>query len=128
MTHWAERYLGEPYIEGENDCATLAARVQLEVFGRHIALPAERMSDYRGWSRQIQAHKDDYADPVEHPAEGDAVLMVGRGRLNHIGIYCELGEVPHVLHAMKSAGQVVLHRIRDLDRYGLAVEGYYRWR
>jgi len=126
--HWAEHYVGEPYIEGGNDCAALAARVQQEVFGRRIALPVERMSDYRGWSRQIEMHRDDYADPVDAPAEGDAVLMVGRGRLNHIGTYCELNGAPCVLHAMKSAGQVVLHPIRDLGRYGLEVEGYYRWR
>ncbi len=127
MTHWAERYVGEPYIEGENDCAALAARVQFEVFGRRIGLPTERLSDHRGWSRQIEIHRADYAIPTDLPQDGDAVLMIGRGRLNHIGIYAHINGSGYVLHAMKSAGHVVLHRIRDLDRYGLQVEGFYKW-
>jgi len=127
MQHWTEQYVGKPYVEGQNDCASFAARVQAEVFHRAITLPGERAPGMRGQSGQILAHKNDHGIPVEIPMEGDAVLMIGRGRLNHIGVYTVIHGVPYVLHAMKSARQVCLHRIRDLQQQGLAVEGYYQW-
>jgi len=128
MNHWTEHYIGAPYVEGKNDCASFTARVQREWFGREIPLPVDREANYLGWSRQIESHREDYAAPTETPEEGDAVLMIGRGRLNHLGTYCLIGGEQYVLHAMKSAGQVVLHRVRDLPMYGLTVEGFYRWR
>lgn len=128
MTHWSADYVGQRYVPIENDCAALAVRVQREVFGRAIALPSERGAGSLGLSRQIDHLRDDYAIPTERPAEGDAVLMKCNGRLSHVGVYCRIHGVEYVLHAMKNAGQVVLHRIRELDRVNLIVQGYYRWR
>lgn len=125
--HWAQQYVGQPYIEGEHDCAAFAARVQREVFRREIFLPTAR-AGLRGNARMIDTLAADYAVPTTTPRDGDAVLMVSRGRLSHVGIYCLFGNVPYVLHAMKNAGMVVLHRIRDLDNQGLTLEGYYQWR
>lgn len=127
MAHWAEHYVGEPYIDGDNDCASFAERVQAEVFEREIDLPSDRAHGMRGQSRQLTDLKADYGVAVDQPMEGDAVLMIGRGRLNHVGVFCVIGGVPHVLHAMKSARQVCLHRIRDLQQQGLTVGGYYQW-
>ena len=126
--HWSEPYIGMPYVPGDNDCASFAARVVREVFAREIGLPHERSDGVSGWSRQIECAKNDYGIRVNKPEEGDAVLMIGRGRLNHIGVYCVIGGVGYVLHAMLKHGAVALHRIRDLDNVGLAVEGYYRWK
>lgn len=125
--HWTEQYIGQPYIAEVNDCAALAIRVQAEVFARDISDLIERESGLRAQSAQIDALKAAYAQPVTQPVEGDAVLMRARGVLNHIGIYTEIERVPHVLHAMRNAGQVCLHRLRDLAGYGLHIEGYYRW-
>ncbi len=125
--HWSERYVGQPYVPGENDCAELAARVQREVFGREIRLPSERACGLRGLSAQIGAARDDYGAPTDAPEDGDAVLMTGRGRLSHVGVYCLIEDVPWVLHAMKRAGQVVRHRLRELPAQGLTVEGFYKW-
>ena len=126
--HWSARYVGEAYLEGANDCAAFAVRVQYQVFGRDIRLPMARGLGARDWSRQIDALTEEYAVPTETPVDGDAVLMRCRGRLSHIGIYCEIGGVAYVLHAMKNAGQVCLHRLRDLDKQGLWLEGCYRWK
>lgn len=123
--HWSARYVGTSYAAG--DCAELAARVQREVFGREVRLPTERGHGLRDRTRQIEDLKADYAARTETPAEGDGVLMVSRGRIEHIGVYCEIDGMPYVLHAMRNAGQVVLHRLRDLAHQGLVVEGYYRW-
>lgn len=126
--HWSAQYVGLPYVPDEHDCAALAERVQREVFGRDVHLPKERADGLRGLTQQIEALKLDYAERTETPVDGDAVLMVGRGRLDHIGVYCLIGGQPYVLHAMRRVGSVCLHRIRELHELGLTVEGYYRWK
>ena len=125
--HWAQQYVGQPYIEGAHDCAAFAARVQRDVFQREIALPTAR-AGLRGNARMIDTLTADYAVPTATPVDGDAVLMRCRGRLSHVGLYCLFGNTPYVLHAMKNAGMVVLHRLRDLEHQGLILEGFYQWR
>jgi len=126
--HWSAKYIGQPYIEGENDCASFAVKVQREIFERNILLPQNRAANYIGWSKQIDEHKNECATPTTEPVEGDAVLMMGKGRTNHIGIYVNFCNVPYVLHAMHNAGQVCLHRIRELENIGLKLEGFYKWK
>lgn len=126
QSHWSDRYVGLPYSNA--DCAMLAAIVQREVFNRNIALPSARVAGLRGQTRQIEQLKDDYGVLTTEPQEGDAVLLVCRGRLAHVGIYCVIGDVVYVLHAMRNAGHAVRHRLCDLHLVGLTVEGFYRWR
>lgn len=126
--HWSDAYIGREYIPGTMDCAVLAETVSREVFGRDVMLPGERAHGLRGLTAQIEALKDDLAEPVTAPEDGDAVLMIGRGSLDHIGVYCLIDGVPYVLHAMRNAGQVVRHRLRELGGLGLRVEGYYRFK
>lgn len=125
--HWTQQYIGMPYIEGEQDCGEFAARIQREVFRREVRLPTERAAGLRGKSRQIESLLDDYGLVTDAPVDGDAVLMKG-GSLWHIGVYALIGGIPYVLHAMKNAGQVVLHRLRDLENQGLKFEGFYKWK
>jgi hypothetical protein len=125
MRNWPEQYVGRPY--SEHNCAELAVLVQREQFGRHIELPTEMPSFFGHQAKMIDLCKADYARPVESPIEGDAVLMKCRGRFSHVGVYCVIRAQGYVLHALKSSGQVVLHRLRDLERIGLTLEGFYRW-
>ena len=124
--HWSAQYIGLPYAQ--TDCAQLCVKVQQEVFNRVIALPLDRAGGLRGISQQITDLQADFAEPVPMPEEGDAVLMVGRGRINHIGTATFINNQLWVLHAMKNVGQTVLHRITTLESLGLVVEGYYRWK
>ncbi|MCW8923696.1 MAG: hypothetical protein OQK69_08720 [Gammaproteobacteria bacterium] len=124
--HWSAQFVGLPYEQ--LDCAQLCVKVQKEIFNRDIELPADRADGLRGISQQITDLQADYAEPVPLPEEGDAVLMVGRGRLNHIGICCFINNQLWVLHAMKNTGQTVLHRVPTLESLGLRVEGYYQWK
>lgn len=126
--HWAAQYVGEKYIEGENDCASFAVKVQREIFDREITLPQNRAANVRGWSKQINENKSDCATPTKSPVDGDAVLMIGKGRTNHIGVYVYCCNVAYVLHAMLCAKQVCLHRIRDIEQHGLKLEGFYKWK
>lgn len=128
MSHWSEQYIGEPYVEGANDCAALAARVAREQFGRVVALPEERAAGIFGQSAQIKAGAAALVDPVESPDDGDLVLMVAAGRISHVGVFCRIDNVAYVLHAMRNAGAVVLHRLFALKYQGLEIEGFYRWK
>lgn len=126
MRHWAEAYVGLPY--GEFDCAELCIKVCREQFEKVINLPGDRAIGIRGISEQICDLQNDFAISTLTPDEGDAVLMIGRGRLNHIGIACYINEQLYVLHAMRNVGMTVLHNISALPDVGLTVEGYYKWK
>lgn len=124
--HWAESYVGIPY--SECDCAQLCVRVQHQRFKKLLDIPLIRPSGLHEISDMISNLQDDFATIVAVPEEGDAVLMIGRGRLNHIGIACYIKNQLYVLHAMRSAGMTVLHNIVVLNSIGIDVEGYYKWK
>ena len=126
MRHWSERYVGIPY--SEHDCAQLCVKVQSEQFNNIINIPIKRPNGLRGVSDMISDLQDDFAYSVLKPEEGDAVLMIGRGRLNHIGTACYINNQLHILHAMRNAGITVLHNNIALASVGLKIEGYYRWK
>ena len=130
QSHWAESYIGRPYVEGRHDCADFVVAVMREHFGRELVLPAHGAGP-RAWDRQIAALKGVYARRTATPREGDGVLMAAAARRHslghHIGIWCAVAGEPYVLHCLKGVGSI-LHPIRDLDRRALVLEGVYRWR
>jgi hypothetical protein len=135
MAHWSDAYVGLPYVDGEFDCAELARTVQLEVFRRAIDLPTERqylgldgVAKVRAMNAQLAACRDDYGVQTSTPQEGDAVLIVSRGRLDHIGLYCLINGEAWVLHAASGINQVVRTRLRELPLYGYSLEGFYAWK
>lgn len=130
MAHWSEAYIGREYVLGESDCARLVCDVRREVFGLPVPPDADpdRAASALGRFHQMSDGVAEYGERVESPAEGDAVLMLCRGRPSHIGAYCVVNGEPSVLHAMQNAGMTVLHKLRDLPRYLLEVEGFYRWK
>ncbi|GHU34206.1 hypothetical protein AGMMS50256_27500 [Betaproteobacteria bacterium] len=130
MTHWAEKYIGKPYIYGKSDCARLVCDVRREVFNLPVPEAAEpgRRDSMLGLYRQLSDVVGEWLFAVDDPEEGDAVLMLCRGRPSHIGVFCKVAGEPCVLHAMKNAGMVVLHRLREIEKYFLSVEGFYRWK
>lgn len=125
--HWVEAYIGQPYVKDVQDCAYWAERILREHFGRTIKLPTNRAQGLRPRSRQIAEQKDRFTRPTATPAEGDAVLMLMRGDLYHIGVYVKVNGEPQVLHADEGFGAVVLTRIRDLAAQSMRLEGYYQW-
>ena len=130
MSHWSEKYIGQPYVIGDADCAHTLAMVRREVFNEPVPtdIEVERKASALGRVGQMVDLVAEYGEKTDSPQEGDAVLMMCKGRPSHIGAYCIVNGEPSVLHAMQSAGMVVLHRIRDLERVFLTVEGYYTWK
>lgn len=134
MRHWVENYIGRPYVEKEFDCGVLAETVQREIFGRKVTLPSERayvgkdgVDRFEAMVRQIRENLPGIASRTEAPVEGDGVLLISRGRGQHIGIYCVVDGQPSILHAADASKMVVRTRISELEIRGMKVEGYYKW-
>lgn len=132
----AQAYVGTPYVAGEFDCADLAARVQWEMFERLVALPVHRRRPMgaMGQAREIHALRGDLADLIDQPETGCGVLLWepaddGAGTpVWHIGtVFVAHGET-WVLHNSWKMGSAALQRLNDLRRYGLRLDGFYRWR
>jgi hypothetical protein len=128
--HWSSRYIGQPYELGSADCARLLGQVRKEVFCLPVPneIEVDRLESRLGRVGQMNDLVAAYGDLTDSPNEGDAVLMICAGRPSHIGVYCEVNNEKCVLHAMENAGMVVLHKIRELDKFFLKVEGYYKWK
>lgn len=130
MAHWSEKYIGQEYQAHTADCARLLSKVRRQEF--NLPVPADieidRAASRLGRIGQMQDLVSEFGAKTDNPKEGDAVLMLCRGRPSHIGAYCIVNNEPCVLHAMENAGMVVLHRIRELNRVFLTVEGYYSWK
>lgn len=125
--HWSERYIRRSYAK-EYDCADFVRDVMAEQFGRDLPLPSIHAAYTRERDRQMRCAAEALAEPVDAPREGDAVLMRAAGRRrdlgHHVGVWCDIGGRPHVLHRMAGIG-AVLHPIDRL--VGLEVAGIYRW-
>lgn len=128
--HWSDSYIGDPYILGDADCARLIARVRKEVYELPVPSDVEvdRAASRLGRAAQMSDLVGVYGQRTEEPEEGDVVLMICRSRPSHVGVYCIVDNEPCVLHAMENAGMVVRHRLRDLPKVFLTVEGFYKWK
>ena len=123
--HWSDAYMDRPWTE-EYNCAALAVDVAETVFRRDITAPSTAVG-LRAGTRTIDAMRDDIAERVATPADGDVVLMQC-GALWHVGVACVIAGRIWVLHNLKSTGRVVRTEPRDLPSLGLTLEGYYRWK
>lgn len=130
MSHWSAKYIGQPHATHTADCARFLAQVRKEQFGLPVPtdIEVDRAASRLGRVGQMQDLVDEFGQKTENPQEGDAVLMLCRGRPSHIGVYCIVNNEPCVLHSMENAGMVVMHKIRELSRVFLSVEGYYTWK
>ena len=125
MAHWSDAYMDRPWSEDYN-CAALAVDVAETVFRRSVIAPVTAMG-LRAGARTIDAMRDDIAERVATPTDGDVVLMQC-GPLWHVGVVAIIGARVWVLHNLKSTGRVVRTEPRDLPSLGLTMEGYYRWK
>jgi cell wall-associated NlpC family hydrolase len=128
--HWSENYIGRPYKLGDADCAALVVDVAQKEFAVNAPdfVEAMRENTRRKRIEQLETLAILATEKTENPVEGDVVLMYCLGRPSHVGVYCVVDNEPSVLHAMENAKMVVRHRIRDLQKFWLSVEGYYKWK
>ena len=124
--HWTTKYLAIPY--DKMNCAEFTEHVLNDNFKLSFKFPQSQGSFFME-SAQIKEEVFNYAYPVvtEEPVDGDLVLMSGKRRLSHVGLFVKIKDVRYVLHTQRSFGCACLHRISDLGFYGLFLEGIYKW-
>ena len=131
MAHWTERWLMRTFPD-DWDCADFVRCVLEEQFGQAIELPSARAAGLRGRDAQVTAGAIALAQAAQEPQEGDGVLLRALGRRraigHHVGVWCVLDGVPHVLHLLGHERLPSLHALADVGRIGLETTGVYRWR
>lgn len=119
MSHWAEQYIGKPWVSGARgpfmfDCWGLAHWIYKHHYG--ITLPEfvnEDSNDFMAVCRKMNAEErkhqlGQWAEwrRTDAPFEGCAVLMGGQEMFCHVGVYITPQEGPFVLHCYKEGGVV----------------------
>jgi cell wall-associated NlpC family hydrolase len=120
--HWAEAWLGQPWVAGTSDCWSFARRVWAERFGRQVEpLPVDP-SDFRAAVRALDGAKAGGWIATAAPVEGDGVLMAEGQRPCHVGIWLAPA---HVLHSVEGAGVICTPAAR-LPQLGYRIAAYLR--
>jgi cell wall-associated NlpC family hydrolase len=130
MTHWAERYIGIPWVNGatgpdEFDCWGFVRHVQRERFGRELPPIKVDADSIRDVARAFGSH-DERASwmQVERPIEGDCVLMAHAKYPSHVGLWVEV-DGGGVLHCIRGPG-VVFNSLSALRHFGWGRIDIYR--
>lgn len=125
MAHWSDGYIGVPWT-AEN-CAALVERVLREQFGRTVAFPRPARPNVFHYAELLEARRRDFARPITSPHDGCAVIVLARGRLAHVGLYCVLPDQPYLLHSDSSFGASVRIPMSRVCRPRFTIEGFYAW-
>lgn len=129
MIGFASRYVGLDYAPGEFDCADLAVRVQREIFGRDLQIPANHRLGRRGQIAQITSLRDEIAERVTLPTDGDLALFINGSESVeswHIGTVFLRKQEIWILHNSFRLGASVLWRLDTFPENGMRLEGFYK--
>jgi hypothetical protein len=137
-SHWADRYLGEPWVAGSHDCWLFARRVWSERFGWHVpALEVDALDRLASLRAFAEHHEYRHWAAVDAPAstlcEGDACLMGKSHRASHIGVVIQIPGAGSgcsglgVLHCLQGSGVVFTPHER-LCVLGLRAIAHYRYK
>jgi cell wall-associated NlpC family hydrolase len=125
VTHWAAKYIGEPWVAGSHDCWAFARRVWLEQFGMAVPAVDVDANNRLACVRAFEGHpiRSDWYD-VEIPKEGDAVLLSQSRHPSHVGIWID-ADGGGVLHCVEGRG-VIFQTVASLRVAGWREPEFYR--
>ncbi len=124
-SHWAETYIGQAWEAGAHDCWAFFRAVQREQFGRAVPVVDVDAMDLRAVARAFDEHPERaHWQPVDVPAEGDAVLLAHARYPSHVGVWVDV-DGGGVLHCQRGDG-VVFSRLSSLRISGWGRISYYR--
>lgn len=125
MTHWALRYIGDPWISGEHDCWAFVRRVWREQFGLDVAAVDVDACNRLACMRAFSGH-DERSNwhNVDEPREGDAVLLAQGQHPSHVGVWVDV-DGGGVLHCAEGMG-VMFQTVSSLKTAGWHCKEFYR--
>ena len=132
MSHWADAFLGRPWVGGQSgpeayDCHGVVRAVYRDRLG--ITLPIVSADAHSAPSIARAMHAYDYADWDEIAAperDLDVVMMTLSRRPHHVGVYLTI-DGGGVLTAVEGAG-VIYQPMSSLARHGWRITNVYRRR
>ena len=128
MSHWAEQYIGRPWVEKQHECGHFFCAVMKERFGLEVQpIDADALS-LRSCIRALNGEHPEFANWVEvdTPREGDCVRMSHAKHPHHVGLWVDV-DGGGVLHCVEGAG-VVLSSRRSLRVTGWKIVSLMRHR
>ena len=130
MTHFANKYIGLPYVAGAQgpdsfDCWGFVRFVLKHEYGHNIPQVNINPDNLRD---VLHAFRTDLAfqafDEVAIPQDGDVVLMRQAKNPVHAGLWLDI-DGGGVLHCVRGAG-VVFQNIHSLNACGWYLHSFYR--
>jgi len=122
MAHWSDGYIDIPHEQ--LDCAELVERVLREQFGRTVSFPRKESSNLFHRAALVTRHAADFATPIASPVDGCGVMLLARGRMAHVGLYCAIG-AGFLLHSDSTFGASVRVPITRVSTH--RIQGFYAW-
>lgn len=127
IMHWASQYLGQPWIQHENDCWAFFRRVSENHFNRHLSIIELDTSNVKTCVDNLLNHPELHSWlKTEQPKEGDAVLMSKSKAPTHVGMWLDV-DGGGILHCVKGAG-VIFTKFTLLHLIGFNVTGFYSYK
>lgn len=108
------------------NCSKFVEHVLRDNFQIEYSFPQSEGSLFNQ-SQQIRDAMPSFCAKTETPKDGDMVLMHGKRRMCHVGVYVRIGYKSFVLHTESSMKSAALHNLNDLKSFGYDVEGFYKW-
>ena len=106
MTHWALRYIGDPWVAQEHDCWAFARRVWREQFAMDVPAVDVDACNMLACVRAFSSHPEKANwYHVATPQEGDAVLLSQSKHPSHVGVWID-ADGGGVLHCIEGGGVV----------------------
>lgn len=105
--HWANEYIGDPWIEKTHECGHFFVKMMRLRFGVICeVIDADAMS-VLSCVRALSGAHPEFRNwlPVDEPREGDCVQMSCSKHPHHIGMWVEV-DGGGVLHCVEGAGVV----------------------
>lgn len=124
MAHWSDGYINIPHTR--LDCGELVEKVLREQLGRVVHFPRKERVDVFHRAGLITRHATDFARRIDKPVDGCGVMIMARGRLAHIGLYCAIDQ-GYVLHSDSHFGSSMRTKINMMVPPVYRIEGFYAW-
>jgi len=133
MSHWANQYIGKAWQAGTDgpdayDCYSFFRMVMREHYGLEVPAVSVDANNIKEAIRAFRDTDDAYSGwiEVDHPADGDAVLMAHARYPSHIGVWIVTPGMSGALHCVEGLG-VVFSSLSSLNAAGWGKKQYWRY-
>lgn len=130
MTHFANKYIGLPWVAGGQgpdsfDCWGFVRWVLAHEYGHDVPPVNINPNNLRD---VLTAFKQDFAfqsfNEVKSPKDGDVVLMRQAKNPVHCGVWIDI-DGGGIIHCVRNGG-VVFQNVRSLNLAGWYLDSFYR--